>query len=95
MRDRRGHRRKCLRGLAILFETFCSFAGRLVEPYFFSVTVIAGDSCGLTHHVQGSNTGDRLVGKDLPRVYQFTADGRLLIRPARPDERWSVTWERY
>jgi hypothetical protein len=40
----------------------------------------------LTHHVQGSNTGDRLVGKDLPRVYQFTANGRLLIRSARPDE---------
>jgi len=49
----------------------------------------------VTHHVQGSNTGDRLVGRDLPRVYQFTADGRLLIRSARPDEHWSVTWERY
>jgi len=49
----------------------------------------------LTHHVKGSNTGDRLVGKDLPRVYQFTADGYLLIRSARPDEHWSVTWEHY
>lgn len=49
----------------------------------------------VTHRVQGSNTGDRLVGKDLPRVYQFTANGRLLIRSARPDEHWSVTWERY
>jgi hypothetical protein len=49
----------------------------------------------LTHHVQGSNTGDRLVGKDLPRVYQFNADGHLIIRPARPDEHWSVTWEHY
>ena len=29
----------------------------------------------LTHHVQGSITRDLLVGKDLPRVYQFTADG--------------------
>jgi len=45
--------------------------------------------------VKGSNTGDRLVGKDLPRVYQFTADGYLLIRSARPDEHWSVTWEHY
>ncbi|MGC2613370.1 MAG: lipocalin-like domain-containing protein, partial [Terracidiphilus sp.] len=26
----------------------------------------------LTHHVQGSNTRDLLVGKDLPRVYQLT-----------------------
>jgi Lipocalin-like domain len=49
----------------------------------------------LTHHVQGSITGDLLVGKDLPRVYQFTQDGRLIIRPARPDEHWSVTWEHY
>lgn len=49
----------------------------------------------VTHHVQGSNTGDRLAGKDLPRVYQFTSDGRLVIRSARPDEHWSVTWEHY
>jgi hypothetical protein len=49
----------------------------------------------LTHHVQGSITGDLLVGKDLPRVYQFTADGKLIIRSARPDECWSVTWEHY
>ena len=49
----------------------------------------------VTHHVQGANTGDRLVGKDLPRVYQFNGDGRLIIRSARPDEHWSVTWERY
>jgi hypothetical protein len=48
----------------------------------------------LTHHVQGSITGDLLVGKDLPRVYQF-ADGKLIIRSARPEEHWSVTWEHY
>jgi 4-carboxymuconolactone decarboxylase len=49
----------------------------------------------LTHHVQGSNTGDLLVGKDLPREYQFGADGRLVIKSARPDEHWSATWERH
>jgi hypothetical protein len=49
----------------------------------------------LTHHVQGSNTRDLLVGKDLSRVYQFTAEGKLIIRSARPDEHWSVTWEHY
>lgn len=49
----------------------------------------------VTHHVQGSITGDLLVGKDLPRVYQLTADGRLILRSARPDEHWSVTWEHY
>ena len=49
----------------------------------------------LTHHVQGSVTRDLLVGKDLPRIYQFTADGHLIIRSARPDEHWSVVWEHY
>jgi Lipocalin-like domain len=49
----------------------------------------------LTHHVQGSITRNLLVGRDLPRIYAFTKDGRLIIRPARPDEHWSVTWEHY
>lgn len=49
----------------------------------------------LTHHVQGSNTGDLLVGKDLPRGYTFTRDGRLILRPANPEEHWSVTWQHY
>jgi len=47
----------------------------------------------VTHHVQGSIT-DGLVGKDLPRAYQFS-DGRLIIKSTRPDEDWSVTWEHY
>jgi len=42
----------------------------------------------LTHHVEGSNTRDLLVGRDLPRVYQFSADEKLIIRSARPDEHW-------
>jgi len=49
----------------------------------------------VTHRVQGANTGDRLAGKELPRAYQFDAEGRLIIRSARPDEHWSVTWEHY
>jgi len=49
----------------------------------------------LTHHVQGSVTRDLLVGKDLPRMYQFTADGHLIIRSVRSDEHWSVTWAHY
>ena len=49
----------------------------------------------VTHHVQGSVTRDLLVGKDLPRVYQFTGDGHLIIKSARPEEHWSVTWEHY
>ena len=46
----------------------------------------------VTHHVQGSITRGLLVGKNLPRVYQFTQDGHLIIRSSRPDEHWSVTW---
>lgn len=49
----------------------------------------------VTHHVQGSVTRDLLVGKDLPRVYQFSADRQLIIKSAREDEHWSVTWEHY
>ena len=49
----------------------------------------------VTHHVRGSNTGDRLVGKDLPRIYEFSADGQLVIKSARPDEHWAVTWKHY
>jgi hypothetical protein len=49
----------------------------------------------VTHHVQGSITRDLLVGADLPRSYQFTPDGHLIIRSTRPDEHWSVIWEHY
>lgn len=49
----------------------------------------------VTHHVQGSITRNRLVGKDLPRRFEFTPDGHLLIRSAQPEEHWSVTWEKY
>jgi hypothetical protein len=49
----------------------------------------------LTHHVMGSNTGDLLVGKDLPRIYQFSENGNLIIKSAQQDEHWSVRWEHY
>jgi hypothetical protein len=49
----------------------------------------------LTHHVEGSVTGDALVGKDRPRNYTLTGDGRLVIRSANPEEHWSVTWRHY
>ena len=47
----------------------------------------------VTHHVQGSVTRG-LVGKDLPRAFQFS-NGRLIVKSTRPDEHWSVTWEHY
>ncbi len=49
----------------------------------------------LTHHIEGSNTRDLLVGKSLPRVYEFDAQGNLIIKSAQSDERWSVTWKHY
>lgn len=49
----------------------------------------------VTHHVMGSNTGDALLGRDLPRRYEFTPDGRLRIRPVSATEHWSVLWEHY
>jgi hypothetical protein len=49
----------------------------------------------VTHHVQGSVTRDALVGKDLPRLYLFNSNGQLIIKSARSDEHWSVTWEHY
>ena len=47
----------------------------------------------ITHHVEGSVTRG-LLGKDLPRAFQFSAR-RLIIKSTRPDEHWSVTWEHY
>jgi hypothetical protein len=49
----------------------------------------------VTHHVEGANTGDRLVGKDLPRLYQFIGYREMVIKSTRSDEHWSVTWQRY
>jgi Lipocalin-like domain len=48
----------------------------------------------VTHHVQGSITHG-LVGKDLPRRYELTADGHLMITSANSAEHWRVIWEHY
>ena len=34
------------------------------------------------HHVQGSITGDLLVGRNAAQVYQFTRDEKLILRSA-------------
>ena len=47
----------------------------------------------ITRHVEGSITR-AIVGQSLTRAYRFS-DGRLTMRSVRPEERWSVTWERY
>lgn len=63
------------------------------EASFGSYDLDEGEQT-VTHHVQGSITHG-LVGKDLPRMYQFTDDGHLVIKSTRSDEHWSVTWEHY
>ena len=47
----------------------------------------------VTHHVQGALVR-ALVGKNLTRVYRFE-DGRLILKSSRPDEHWTIAWERY
>jgi len=46
-----------------------------------------------TFHVEGALVRT-LVGKDLPRVYEFSGR-QLIVKSARPDEHWRVAWERY
>ncbi len=46
-----------------------------------------------TFHIDGALVRS-LVGKDLPRSYQFSGN-RLTVKSTRADEHWSVTWERY
>jgi hypothetical protein len=47
----------------------------------------------VTHHVQGALVR-ALVGKDLTRVYAFS-DRHLILKSSRPDEHWTIAWERY
>ena len=59
----------------------------------FGTYVVNEQAQTITRHVEGSITTG-LVGQSLTRAYRF-ADGRLTMRSVRPEERWSVTWERY
>lgn len=49
----------------------------------------------LIHYIEGANTRDLLVGKSLPRLYEFDTQGNLIIKSARSGEHWSVTWKHY
>lgn len=46
-----------------------------------------------TYHVEGSLVR-ALVGKALPRVYEFKGN-RLIVKSANPAERWRAVWEHY
>jgi hypothetical protein len=47
----------------------------------------------VTHHVEGALVR-ALIGSDLTRVYQFSGK-QLILKSSRPDEHWTVAWERY
>ena len=46
----------------------------------------------VTHHVQGALVRG-LIGKNLTRVYRFEGK-QLILKSSRPDEHWTIAWER-
>jgi hypothetical protein len=60
----------------------------------FGVYEVDEQAHTVTNHYEGSLVR-RLIGKPLARVMQFSPDGHLTLRAADPNEKWSVTWERY
>lgn len=44
-------------------------------------------------HVEGALVRT-LIGKDLPRVYEFSGN-HLIVKSTAPDEHWRVVWEHY
>ena len=59
----------------------------------FGQYVVDKSTRTVTHRYDGANVRS-LLDQDVPRRYELTGR-RLVTRSARPDERWSVTWERY
>ena len=47
----------------------------------------------VTHHVEGALV-QSLIGKHLTRVYKFEGK-QLILKSSRPDEHWTICWERY
>jgi hypothetical protein len=62
------------------------------EAYFGTYTLDEKAST-VTHHVEGALVRS-LIGKDLTRVYEFSSR-QLILKSSRPDEHWTVAWERY
>ncbi len=54
---------------------------------------VDGQAPTFTFHVEGALVRT-LVGKDLPRVYEFSGN-QLIVKSARADEHWRVAWEHY
>lgn len=59
----------------------------------FGQYVVDAATRTVTHRYDGANVR-ALIGQDLPRRYEV-AGRRLTIRSTRPDERWTVVWERF
>ena len=59
----------------------------------FGQYVVDESTRTVTHRYDGANVRS-LLGQDVPRRYELTGR-RLVIRSARLDEHWAVTWERY
>jgi hypothetical protein len=58
----------------------------------FGQYVVDAATRTVTHRYDGANVRS-LLGQDLPRRYDLTGQ-RLILRSTRPDEHWSVVWER-
>jgi len=46
-----------------------------------------------TYHVEGAMVRT-LIGKDLPRVYEFSGN-QLIVKSPNPHEHWRAAWEHY
>ena len=47
----------------------------------------------LIFHVEGALVRT-LIGKDLPRLYEFSGK-QLIVKSSDPNEHWRVVWEHY
>ena len=59
----------------------------------YGTYVIDESTHTFTIHVEGA-LAPALVGRDLPRVYEFSGR-QLIVTSAYPNEHWKATWEHY
>jgi hypothetical protein len=62
------------------------------EGYYGAYTVNEADHT-VTHHVEGALVKS-LIGEKLTRVYKLSGN-QLILTSSRPDEHWTICWERY
>jgi hypothetical protein len=59
----------------------------------FGTYEIDENSHAFTYHVEGALVRT-LIGKDLPRVYEFSGK-QLIVKPSSAEEHWRVVWEHF